>query len=269
MAVKREKNSPWLSVRSDVRLTAVLALTGAFAAAALGTGAFVAGCGDDDVGGGRAAGGNESRATTSSTSAARHEPIPDAVRTVESAAEDTIDFALAGKRDKAVETANALKTAADGPVAEALRTAGVSGSEIAEFQARANHVAKLAPQADLLGVALASNRAFAMVPGFFALYESPVPADVMELDHLDFEAKLQAKAGHSGALHSAVERLDRTWAKLRPGLLEAGGKRVAPRFDTHVERMQRLASGSDSASAEKEAQHGLDLVDQLETVYAG
>jgi hypothetical protein len=252
-----------------VRLTAILALTGAFAAAALGAGALATGCGGDDTGGGGAAGGNESRETHSSTRAARHEPIPDAVRTVESAAEDTIDFALAGKRVKAIGTANALKAAADGPVAEALRTAGVRGSEIAEFRARANRVAKLAPQADLLGVAQASNRAFAMVPGFFALYESRVPADVMELDHLDFEAKLQAKAGHSGALHTAVERLDRTWAKLRPGLLKAGGERVAPKFDAHVQRMQRLASGGDPASAEKEAQHGLDLVDELEMVYAG
>jgi hypothetical protein len=251
-----------------MNLTATIALIGTVAAATSGAGALASGCRGDDAGEGSAATDTVGGAPHASNGTARGGPIPDAVMTVESTAEDTIDFALAGKRDKAVETANALKAAANGPVADALRTAGVSGSEIAEFRVRANQVAKLAPQADLLVVALASNRAFAMVPGFFALYKSRVPADVMELDHLDFEAKLQAKAGHSEALRSAVHRLDRTWAKLRPGFMKAGGDRVAPKFDSHVKRMQRLASGGGLA-AEAEAQHGLDLVDELENVYAG
>jgi DNA-binding transcriptional LysR family regulator len=50
-----------------------------------------------------------------------------------------------------------------------------------------------------------TNRAFGLVPGFFALYESRVPADVIQLDYLDFEAKLRAKAGDGAALRSAVE----------------------------------------------------------------
>jgi len=198
--------------------------------------------------------------------AARHGPIPHALRTAESAAEDTIDLALAGKRARVVAKANALKAVAHGPAGAALQAAGVSGSRIAEFRARADEVARLAPDADLLRVALASNRAFALMPEFFARYDSPIPAAVTALDHADFEAKLQAEAGAAAALRAAVADLDRTWIELRPDVVRSGGARVAARFDAHVARMRRLASAGGRAAA-REAQHGLDLVDEIEAVY--
>lgn len=198
--------------------------------------------------------------------AARHGPIPRALRTAESASEDTIDLALAGKRAKVVAKSHALKAVADGPADAALRAAGVSDRQIAEFRSRADEVAKLAPRADLLRVALASNRAFGLMPEFFALYDSPVPAAVTALDHFDFEAKLQAKAGAPAALRSAVTGLDRTWLRLRPDVVRSGGARVATRFDAHIKRMERLAAAGNPAAV-KEAQHGLDLVDELEAVY--
>jgi hypothetical protein len=252
-----------------VRFTDKKALTGALVAVSLGAGVLTVGCGGDDAQRPRGTPVADGRATPSPPSRSGRGPVPDALRTVESAAEDTIDFALAGRRQKVVETADALKAAADGPAAEALRAAGVSAARIAEFRARADEVARLAPKARLLRVAFASNRAFAMVPGFFALYENRVPADVLELDYLDFEAKLQARARDGAALRSAVERLDRTWGKLRPGLIKAGGKLAAAKFDAHIESMQRLATRGDPARAAKEAQHGLDLVDEVENVYSG
>jgi hypothetical protein len=232
-------------------------------------GALVAACGQS--------GGERTGATTAATTGAaaartvpaaapRHGPIPRALRTAESAAEDTIDLALAGKRAKVVAKSHALKAVADGPAETALRAAGVSDRQIAEFRSRADEVAKLAPKADLLRVALASNRAFGLMPEFFALYDSPVPAVVTALDYLDFEAKLQAKAGAAAALRSAVTRLDRTWLKLRSDVVRSGGARVAARFDAHVKRMERLAAAGNRAAG-KEAQHGLDLVDELEAVY--
>ena len=125
----------------------------------------------------------------------------------------------------------------------------------------------MAPDADLLQVALASNRVFGLIAGFFARYDSPVPADVTALDHLDFEAKLESRARNAAALRSAAEGLGRTWVRLRPDVLKAGGARVASRFDAHVERLGRLAAAEDPGAA-KEAQRGLDLVDELEAVYA-
>ena len=36
--------------------------------------------------------------------------------------------------------------------------------------------------------------------GFFARYDSPIPSAVTALDHLDYEAKLQARAGNVPAI---------------------------------------------------------------------
>jgi hypothetical protein len=231
-------------------------------------GTLVAACGEsgERTGASTAAKTSGAGGRTAPAGAARHGPIPPALRTAESAAEDTIDLALAGKRAKVVANANALKAVADGPAEAALRAAGVSDGQIAEFRARADQVAKLAPKADLLRVALASNSAFGLLPEFFALYDSPVPAAVTALDHLDFEAKLQAKAGAAAALRSAVTRLDRTWLTLRPDVVKSGGARIAAKFNAHVKRMERLAAAGNRAAG-KEAQRGLDLVDELEAVY--
>jgi hypothetical protein len=226
------------------------------AIASLGAVWTVAGCGDDNAGTGGTAAKPAGRG-----------PIPAALRTAESASEDTIDLALAGNRRQVVQKARALKAVADGALADELRDAGVSPARIADFRARAARVARLAPRAELLQVALASNHAFGAIPGFFALYESRVPAAVTLLDYLDFEAKLRAQAGDRKQLRAAVVRLASTWAKLRPDFLRAGGDRVAPEFDAHVTRMERLAPGRDRAAAVREAQHGLDLVDKLEAVY--
>lgn len=243
-------------------------------AAALIVGVPAGGCGSGDAPG-RGTTTTAARTTTALgataapnavAGAARRGPIPSALRAAESDAEDTIDLALAGRRDRVVAKARALKAVADGPAGPALHAAGVTDVQIAEFRARADEVAALAPRAPLLRVALASNRAFGLIAGFFARYDSPIPPQVTALDHLDFEAKLRAKAGDAVALRSAVNRLDGTWTTLRPEVVAAGGARVATRFDAHVMRMRRLASSA-RAAVVREAQHGLDLVDELEAVY--
>jgi hypothetical protein len=229
---------------------------------------MITGCGGDE---GERATAPPARVTpTTGVSARTSGQIPATLRDVESAAEDTIDFALAGQRREAIRTAAALTAAAHGPAAVALRDAGVPAADIAEFAARSDRVARLAPKGDLLRLALASNHAFAMVPTFFARFESPVPADVLRLDNLDFEAKLRAEAGDDAALRAAVTGLDRTWRGLRAGVVRAGGERAAREFDAHVTRMRQLAAGPrPGTAAAQEAQHGLDLVDEVEGVYGG
>ena len=95
------------------------------------------------------------------------------------------------------------------------------------------HVSRqLAPSAPLLDVALASNRVFALVPGFFARYETPVPASVTELDYLDFEAKLESRAHDIGrSCAQAVDELGATGTRcVRRWMTRAR----AARFDAHV-----------------------------------
>jgi hypothetical protein len=223
--------------------------------------ALLSACGDESS--------DKQPATTARPAQAKRAPIPAALSAAGSASEDTIDLALAGKRVQVVKKARALKAIAAGPLIAEVRKAGADEAVIADFRKTAGRVASLAPRGDLLQVALASNHAFGDVAEFFALFESPVPADVTRLDFLDFEAKLRAKAGQGGPLHGAVIALANTWAKLRPAFVKAGGGKVAPQFDAHVAEMRRLAPTGDRAATAREAQHGLDLVDKLEEVYEG
>jgi hypothetical protein len=226
--------------------------------------AAVAGCGDDEQ-----EAGDGARPAAPATATVPRGPVPPALRTVESAAEDTIDHALAGERAQAVRTARALVAAADGPARRVLADAGVPRARIEDLRARSAEVAELAPDGDLLAIALAANHAFELVPGFFARFRAAVPAGILTLDYLDFEAKLRARARDDARLRATTGRLGRAWAGLRPGVVRAGGARAAVAFDAHVRRLERLAAGHSSAQAAREAQHGLDLVDELEAVYQG
>ena len=196
-------------------------------------------------------------------------PVPASLRTAESASEDIIDLALQHQRAGVVARAKVLKAVADGPAATALRRSGAPAAEILEFQRRAAAVARMAGHAALLDVALASNAAFELVPAFFARYDNPVPATVLKLDYLDFAAKLRSLQGDGRALAAAVSSLERTWGHLRPHVVAAGGEKVAPLFDEHVAAMRALVANRRPAKTQKEAQHGLDLVDEVESVYSG
>src|SRR3954453_15852162 len=107
---------------------------------------LLAGCGGSD----------ESTATAPRTqtaaaaAAAPRGPVPPAVSTVESAAEDTIDFALAGRRAKGVGPGRRPQPAPARAPGAALRRAGVSSAQVADFRRRATEVARLAPHAALL-----------------------------------------------------------------------------------------------------------------------
>ena len=191
------------------------------------------GCGDD---------------TNKDRDAQQKEPIPASLRTVESASEDIIDLALDGERPEVVRRARQLDSAARAQGAAALAT-------------RAKRVAQLAPTAPLLDVALASNRVFALVPALFSRYDTPVPAAVTELDYLDFEAKLESRAGDRPKLARAVQGLRATWDSVRSQVDDA---EAVAKFDAHVAAMGRLAANANPDKTQREAQHGLDLVDELE-----
>ena len=117
-------------------------------------------------------------------------------------------------------------------------------------------------------MAIASNAAFALAPDLFRPFDSPVPVDLMGLDYLDFEAKLRATAGDAVATARVVAELQRAWTALRPQVVAAGATGASESFDAHVAAMKRLLERGDAAALAAEAQHGLDLVDELEQVFA-
>ena len=206
---------------------------------------------------GAACGGDEGRRS-----------VPRSLSRAESAAEDTIDLILAGKRNQAVRTAGTLDKLAHGDLEKDLEGTA-SKEELGEFQARAAEVAKIAPEGEPIAVALAANRAFELVARFFGRYQTDVPGSVMFLDYLDFEAKLRALAHELDPLRATVDQLSKTWREVSK-TLPPGEKATEARtqFDGHVSAMAALvAAGTDFDGLAKEAQHGLDLVDELEAVY--
>lgn len=198
--------------------------------------------------------------------------IPASLRTVESGAEDTTDFVLAGERAKAVKSANALDDAAQGQAAKDLADADVPAAQIDELKVRAAELKRIVAHDKPIRVALAANRAFELVPDFFAAYTDRVPAQVSRLDYLEFEAKLRALAGDRGRVADAVSGLRVAWKELRKKVrrVRPGGVAAKDHFDGHVRRMRDLVEAD--ASLERigrEAQAGLDLVDEIEAVYTG
>jgi hypothetical protein len=196
--------------------------------------------------------------------------VPRSLSRAESAAEDTIDLILAGKRDEAVRSAGDLDKLAHRELDEDLEGAATK-EELGEFQARAAELARLAPDGEPIAVALAANRAFELIARFFGRYDTAVPGAVMQLDYLDFEAKLRALAREIDPVRATVGQLSATWAELAKSL-PSGEKASAARtqFEAHVSAMGALVTaGTDFDGMAKEAQHGLDLVDELEAVFSG
>ena len=211
---------------------------------------FGAGCGRDAEAGGRS--------------------VPDSLRQAESATEDSIDLILAGKRDQTIRSARTFDKLAHGKLADDLEGQATK-EELGELQARAAELLRIAPEGEPLAVALAANRAFELVARFFGRYETEVPGEVLVLDYLDFEAKLRALGHEIDPFRTIVDRLSKTWAGVSSSLPSGDDAMAArDRFDAHVAAMTSLAAaGTDFDGMAKEAEHGLDLVDELEGVYEG
>ena len=232
------------------------------------TGALIATLALLAVGGMVGCGGGESE-EGEGPEASSESTIPSSLRAVESGAEDTIDLILAGDRQQAVEAAKGLDEAAHGEAASDLASAGVPAATIDQLRSRAADAAAIAEEGEPVAVALAANRVLALVPGFFTAYSDPVPPDVLRLDYLDFELKLEALAGNRPKAAAAGRSLEQTWNGLRGQVVDAGGESEAQSFSDHVDSVESLLMGGSDQELADEAQHGLDLVDELERVYSG
>ena len=199
--------------------------------------------------------------------AAAKSTVPKPLTRAETAAEDVIGYLEQGQPAKSKAEARILRDLAHGQAADALRRAGVSAARIKAFQQRADRTAKLSlTGAPALQVSQAANSVSQLMPGFYSRYHDPVPPTVLKLDYLDRQVQLDSQAGRRGHLRQTVQQLDATWQQLRPQLVRAGGASVATAYDQHV---RALKAGGTPAAIQKQAMHGLDVVDQMEGVFLG
>ncbi len=215
-------------------------------------------------------GSNDAKTTSTAATRTTHvtkQPVPSILITVESGAEDAIDFANARKRAKVVATAHKLRRAVVGDAAATLRRADVPEDRIAALRARAQTVDDLASRAGFLRISLTANQMSALMPELYARYSDPVPPAVLRLDYVDREAELRSRSGDGPAVTKAVDGLASTWEELRPQVINAGGKDAAADLSRHVRAMQQLRAASKPAALQTEAAEGLELVDVLEHVF--
>jgi hypothetical protein len=193
-------------------------------------------------------------------------PVPSSLKTLESSAEDLVDFALSRDRGAVAATAAKLTGVARGPAAASLTRSGVAQAKIARLQRTANRVARIAADGSFIRVALAANAVSGLMPDLYAHFHDRVPPAVLALDYLDREAQLRSLARERKRVGTAVQQLVSTWTRLRPKVLAAGGGESVAAFDKHVAAMKRLVRGAPSR-VQGEAIRGLALVDRLEQVF--
>jgi len=192
--------------------------------------------------------------------------VPRSLGTVESSAEDIIDYARAGKRAKVIAAAHVLDSTAHGRAAMDLRKGGVPEDRIALLAGRATLVKGIARRAEPVRISLAANQVSALMPEFYARFADEVPPEVLKLDYLDREAELRSLARDKAGVGGATAGLAATWAALRPRVSKID-RRLSLRFARHVAAMARLSPSS--AALRREAATGLALVDRLEGAFRG
>jgi hypothetical protein len=190
--------------------------------------------------------------------------VPVELAATESGAEDLIAVALSRDRGAVAAGASSLGKAS-GATTGALARLGVSAAEVGELRRRMTRLARLAPHGSFVDVALAANSVSQLMPSLYARFETRLQAGILKLDYLDREAQFRSLAGRPAAVAAAVDELSRTWARLRQGVLAAGGTKEESDYQKHVATMKRL-SPADAHAIQAEARRGLELVDRLEQV---
>jgi hypothetical protein len=192
---------------------------------------------------------------------------PTVLGTVESGAEDIVDYALAGDRARVVAEAASLRRDANGQATRVLLRSGVPPSEVALLRKRSNRVAMLARSGSFIAVALSANAVSQLMPALYGHFHDPVPPTVLKLDWLDREAQLRSLAREPSRVSSVVTELARTWPLVRRRVMTAGGASEAAAYDRHVAAMSRLDPRA-GKRVQAEASRGLELVDDLERVFS-
>jgi hypothetical protein len=194
--------------------------------------------------------------------------VPASLGATEADAEGIVDVALsddrAGLREQAAHLKADAEQAAMGPLAEA----NVPADKLRELRGRAANVDELARGGKALEVALAANAVSGLMPALYGYFDVAVPTAVLELDYLEREAQLRSMAHEDAAAAAAVGQLRRTWQRLRPQVVGSGGQDEAASFAEHLAAMERLRREGDAGGLQDEAKNGLELVDELERVFA-
>jgi hypothetical protein len=191
---------------------------------------------------------------------------PNALVTIEAAAEDIIDLAPGGTWDAigkdVTNIANAWKsyeTRADKDgVSQELQDAMISAIGNLQTASAAKDAA-----ATMQG----SNDVSAAVVEMFALYSPNIPADIGRLDVLERQVILDVAAQDYSAAEINLAKTRSIWEEVKPSALEQNGQDVAAQFEASLAAQESALTANDDTALTTEARTGLEIVDALEQLY--
>lgn len=211
-----------------------------------------------------------SRATDSSpvpASASAERALPRALDALESGAEDAYDYALAGQTARVATAAQRIGERWQGYRTTAA-SAGASSEVLSEMDAAVRGLeGALRASADPVTLARATNAISAPMDDLFALYDTPVPSSVLELDYLGREVALDARQGSFDAAGTHLDRLEHVFTSVRRAALAQDGQREVEEFQGSVNAMRAATVARDAHQLEVAANAELELVDGLEHVF--
>jgi len=192
--------------------------------------------------------------------------VPNALVTIETAAEDIIDLAPGGTWDAigkdVTDIANAWKSyetqAGKDGVSQELQDAMISAIGNLQTASAAKDAA-----ATMQG----SNDVSAAVVEMFALYSPNIPADIGRLDVLERQVLLDVAAQDYSAAEINLAKTRSIWEEVKPSALEQNGQDVAAQFEASLAAQESALTAKDDTALMTEARAGLEIVDALEQLY--
>ena len=197
------------------------------------------------------------------------DPIPTDLATIESATEVAFDQALAGDVPAVQAQARQISEAWTRYQPQASRD-GVSASALQRLAAAVQGLVTAAANSSVSAVDLAraANAISAPLEEIYAVYNPPVPPQLLTLDFLGREVILDAKEANFGRARGDVDRLDATWQSLRAKVVSAGGGSAANQMDAAIAAQRMALAGPDAPALEAAARQVLAVVDNIEQLFA-
>ena len=196
------------------------------------------------------------------------DPIPPELATVEAAAETGYDAALAADRARITAAANL----ANSGWADYSRRATTDGAPAVALAATTAALAQLSTlvsaNAAPLVIARAFNAVSAPMARIYAVYKPPVPENLLDMDYLGRELRLEGRAADLPRATTNLDILTSQWTAFRGRVVAVGGTSQAVQMDSTLTRARSAIAANDLAALETAAIAQAEAVDAVEALFA-
>jgi hypothetical protein len=197
----------------------------------------------------------------------RSNPVPAGLSSIEEAAEDAYDQALAGHFADVTTDAQTIVDAWQAFRPEAA-AAGAPVEDLTAMDAAVDGlVAAAMDPTDAVVLGRAANAVSGPMDELYGLYDAPVPAEVLALDYLGREVVLDARQGDYDRATAQIDVLAATFETIRAALVAADGGEVATSYDASIAAMRADVMAEDATKLQADTNVGLELVDRMEGVF--